>query len=299
MIRYLKEEEKGLSRKLYEEAFPEDPKEFVDYYYSYCTKDNRILVLEQALEEEGRRKTKICSMLHLNPYVQRVNGREVPACYYVAVATEEFCRHQGMMSSLLRKSLQDLHREEHPYTYLMPANRAIYEPFDFRIVYEQKRLKLPMDAQKANEVLKDQFDIYTRWDDWYVEKLAEERRICGENSPFEIVPYIMMRITHVERMLGLLFSEKSLTVLLHVTDEIIEENQGDFLWEVSAKKSSCRKICEGISGKKSLGRSEKAEVQLEVTTGIAELTEFVFGKYQIPGLESVRTLKRICINESV
>ena len=65
MIRYLKDNEKGNSEALYREAFPEDKDAFVDYYYSYVTKDNRILVLEQ----EG----EIASMLHLNPYKLSVN----------------------------------------------------------------------------------------------------------------------------------------------------------------------------------------------------------------------------------
>ena len=59
MIRYLGDNEKGKSEELYRAAFPEDKDAFVEYYYSYVIKDNKILVLEQ--------DDKICSMLHLNP----------------------------------------------------------------------------------------------------------------------------------------------------------------------------------------------------------------------------------------
>ena len=134
MIRYLFDNEKERSEALYREAFPEDKDAFVKYYYSYVTKDNKILVLEQ--------EEKICSMLHLNPYRLSVNGTEVEAYYYVAVATKTECRHQGMMRKLLTKSLNDIYKEGHPFAYLMPANRAIYEPFDFRIVYQQKKVIL-------------------------------------------------------------------------------------------------------------------------------------------------------------
>ncbi|MGN0335488.1 MAG: GNAT family N-acetyltransferase [Lachnospiraceae bacterium] len=280
MIRYLREEEKERSRKLYEEAFPEDPEEFVDYYYGCHTKDNQILVLEQ--------NGKICSMLHLNPYTQVVNGHEVSAYYYVAVATAEDCRHQGMMRKLIYRSLRDIRKQEQPYTYLMPANRAIYEPFDFRIVYEQKRVDLPLEAETANELLSKKYDIYTKWDSSYVEKLKEERRICGDNPPFEIIPYIMMRITHVEKMLELLRSETPIQIVLDVTDVIIEENDGRFLWEVSERESSCRTLAD----------EEDPEIPV-ITVSIAELTEFVFGRRRIPKLESIHTLNRICINESV
>lgn len=287
MIRYLEDNEKGISEALYREAFPEDKDAFVEYYYSYVTKNNRILVMEQA--------EKVCSMLHLNPYRLSVNGTEVDAYYYVAVATSEECRHQGMMRKLLHKSLNDIHEEGHPFTYLMPANRAIYEPFDFRIVYQQKKVELPLEPGKANEKMAEMFDVYTLRDDWYVEKMLEEERICAGDPPFEIVPYIMTRITHVEKMLGLLSSEKSLNVVLNVEDKIIPQNQGTFLWEISTSESFCRKLTETENGM----RDKYTNDILQISTNIEELTEFVFGKRKIEGLGDVKVLDRICINEAV
>lgn len=287
MIRYLEDNEKGISEALYREAFPEDKDAFVEYYYSYVTKNNRILVMEQA--------EKVCSMLHLNPYRLSVNGTEVDAYYYVAVATSEECRHQGMMRKLLHKSLNDIHEEGHPFTYLMPANRAIYEPFDFRIVYQQKKVELPLEPGKANEKMAEMFDVYTLRDDWYVEKMLEEERVCAGDPPFEIVPYIMTRITHVEKMLGLLSSEKSLNVVLNVEDKIIPQNQGTFLWEISTSESFCRKLTETENGM----RDKYTNDILQISVNIGELTEFVFGKRKIEGLGDVKVLDRICINEAV
>lgn len=276
MIRYLKDNEKDRSETLYREAFPEDKDAFVKYYYSYVTKDNHILVLEQ--EDE------ICSMLHLNPYRLSVNGTAVDAYYYVAVATKAECRHQGMMRKLLVKSLNDICGEGHPFTYLMPANRAIYEPFDFRIVYRQEKVELPLAPEGANEKMAEMFDVYTLRDERYVEKLLEEQRVCAGDPPFEIVPYIMTRITHVERMLSLLRSKVKMKVVLKVKDEIIPENNGQFLWEISEEGSFCKKA---------------AEAEADVCVTIAELTEFVFGKRKVEGLEDVKVLSRICINEAV
>lgn len=284
MIRYLAEHEKEKSEALYREAFPEDKDDFVKYYYTYVTRDNKILVLEQ--EDE------ICSMLHLNPYTLSVNGTKVDAYYYVAVATKAECRHQGMMRKLLHQSLKDIYKVGHPFAYLMPANRAIYEPFDFRIIYQQKKVELPLEAEAANEKMEELFDIYTLRDDWYVEKMLEEERICAGDPPFDIVPYIMMRIAHVEKMLELLRSESFFNVLLDVKDEIISENQGKFLWEVCADTSVCKKICD-------TEYVEKNRTIPSVSVNIAELTEFVFGQRSIPGLEKVKVLDRICINESV
>lgn len=277
MIRYLMDNEKGKSEALYRTAFPEDKDAFVEYYYSYVTRDNQILVLEQ----EG----EIASMLHLNPYCLSVNGEACDAYYYVAVATRADCRHQGMMRKLLARSLNDIHNEGHPFTYLMPANRAIYEPFDFRIVYEQKKVELPLEPQAANEKMAELFDVYTLRDDWYVEKMLEEERVCAGDPPFEIVPYIMTRITHVKKMLSLLRSEEPLQVVLDVQDEIISENHGRFLWEVSEETSICKRAAD--------------DTDSQISVSIAELTEFVFGKRKIAGLEPIKVLSRICINEAV
>ena len=277
MIRYLKDNEKGRSEVLYRAAFPEDKDAFVNYYYSYVTKNNKILVLEQ--EEE------IASMLHLNPYRLSVNGTVCDAYYYVAVATRADCRHQGMMRKLLHKSLNDIYEEGHPFTYLMPANKAIYEPFDFRIVYQQKKVELSLAPDSANEKMAELFDVYTLRDDWYVEKMLEEERVCAGDPPFEIVPYIMTRITHVVKMLSLLRSKTPFRVVLNIEDTIIAENNGKFLWEISEDKSSCEKL--------------KDDAKSQISVSIADLTEFVFGKRDIEGLEEVKVLSEICINEAV
>lgn len=278
MIRYLKDHEKEITKELYREAFPEDSDAFVEYYYSYVTKNNQILVLEQA----GR----VCSMLHLNPYRISVGKETVDACYYVAVATGKGFRHQGMMRRLMCRSLQDIRKKGQPFAYLMPADRAIYEPFDFRIVYEQKKTELPPDPEEANKRMAELFDVYTVRDPWYVEKLLEEERVCAGEAPFDIVPYIMMRITHVEKMLELLKGSAPFRKILQIKDAIISENNGYFLWENSNGKSNCKRLTK---------QPEEPWISLE----IGELTEFVFGKRKIRGLEEIPVFEKICINESV
>ena len=57
--------EKERTRKLYEEAF-DDPKEFVDYYYSDKCLDNRMIVSFEGGE--------VVSMLHLNPFSVNLCG---------------------------------------------------------------------------------------------------------------------------------------------------------------------------------------------------------------------------------
>ena len=83
-IRKLETGEKLNTRKLYEEVFSEDSKDFVDYYYEEKVKDNQIYVVE----EDG----EIQAMLHLNPYELAVNGSRKDVNYIVAVATRKSYR---------------------------------------------------------------------------------------------------------------------------------------------------------------------------------------------------------------
>lgn len=144
MIRYLTGKEKLLTRDLWEEAFPEDSKEFDDYYFGEKLKDNRILAL---METEGR----VESMIHLNPYTLNVRGLLWKADYLVGVATRRDKRHQGFMRRLLLKMMEDMRNEQAPFCFLMPADEAIYRPFGFTYIYRQPLWRLRADAARCLE----------------------------------------------------------------------------------------------------------------------------------------------------
>ena len=118
ILRRLKQEEHGKTRKLWEEVFPEDTKAFLDYYYYIKARDNQIFVIE----EDG----EIRSMLHLNPYQVRIENRFFPTAYIVAVATQKPYRSRGYMGRLLHASLREMYERKMPFTFLMPAAEAIY-----------------------------------------------------------------------------------------------------------------------------------------------------------------------------
>lgn len=46
------------------------------------------------------------------------------------------------MKNLLIHALQDQYSQKMPFTFMMPAAEAIYYPYDFRFVYEQKQIEL-------------------------------------------------------------------------------------------------------------------------------------------------------------
>lgn len=132
-IRKLDQSEHGKTRSLWEQVFSEDSQEFVDYYYYIKIKDNTIYVIEE--DDEIR------AMLQLNPYQVKLQGSVVPSDYIVGVATQAEYRGGGYMRNLLIHALQDQYSQKMPFTFLMPAAEAIYYPYDFRFVYDQKQIE--------------------------------------------------------------------------------------------------------------------------------------------------------------
>ena len=248
-VRKLDLAEHGLTRPLYEEAFSEDSRKFVDYYYSEKTSDNQIYVLEDGGE--------ICSMAHLYPYTLAVNGNEKKAHYIVAVATKEDCRRRGYMAAVLKKALQDLYQAGEIFTFLMPASERIYEPFDFWTVLEQdrpyiedtegwirvKEENLSLLSEAANRYLKERYQVYAIRDEKYYHRMLQEYESDGGKllikkaedgtvkdfgiwvpEPEEKKPKIMVRILDVRRMLMSLRLNYLTGVCFTVTDPLVEEN---------------------------------------------------------------------------
>ena len=123
-----------MTRRLWEEIFTEDTSQFLDYYYSVKATNNEIYVIEDGDE--------IVSMIHLNPYQMRVEDKLYHTHYIVAVATKKSYRKQGLMRLLLNHVMQVMADRGEPFTFLMPADEAIYKPFGFEFIYEQKREKV-------------------------------------------------------------------------------------------------------------------------------------------------------------
>ena len=191
ILRKLEKQEHIKTRKLWEEIFKEDTKEFLDYYYSVKATENEIYVIEE--------DDKIVSMLHLNPYQMRIGNEIFKTHYIVAVATDENYRKRGYMAKLLNHTMQIMQERGEPFTFLMPAAEAIYKPFGFEFVYEQKRgtiigkaygksevtfiMAEEKDCQDiadfANECLKD-YDVVTWRDASYYKTLLAEQ--ASENG---------------------------------------------------------------------------------------------------------------------
>ncbi len=127
---YDQKEHREMIFKMYQEIF-EDPKPFAQYYFDEVYKNNIVLL---AMDQE-----ELKGMIHLNPYKIQIADESQELFYIVAVAVKKECRRQGIMASMLKKCLCDIQGKKQPFTYLMPANRAYYEPFDFVFVMDWKQ----------------------------------------------------------------------------------------------------------------------------------------------------------------
>ena len=145
------------TRSLWEEVFNEDSEQFTDYYFEHKAEKNIGYVIGEAPYD---------AMMFRTPYQLRIGKEQKKISYLVGVATRKECRHQGYMRSLLMHSFREMYEEKQPFTFLMPANPDIYEPFDFKYIYERDVWGLK-DGVEIEELLKEsQLN-------WYELKAAE------------------------------------------------------------------------------------------------------------------------------
>ena len=274
-VRYLKDEERIRSRVLYDEVFVEDADAFSELYYQIKAQDNQILVAEDS--------GAIVSMLHRNPYTFRFRGTSIPAEYIVAVATKVTYRHQGLMRELLTKALRDMYADGRPFTFLMPADEAIYTPFDFRLMGNDDEESL---VTRKPEELAEEYDLF-------VEKDAQYQKRHIEWAEWESTP-MMLRLVDVEKFVERIGAEKPQSLILHITDSILPENDSVFDWNFTEEGSQLT----------------RSDAEPEITISIADLGSFLFGMLgaeELPGitktvfqkLEQVRVVDGVYINELV
>ncbi len=209
MIRFISREEFPRTRDLYEQAFPEDSREFVDYYYGREADGNEAIVMDGALEGPAG----IQVMIHLNYYRLRVFGNLTRVPYLVAVATKEGCRGQGRMGQVMQAALQELCGRGIPFTFLLPKDPAYYAGVGFvffpwedpggreereshgkRDAPYSERLRLEAVgsgqgfsrdavwremADFSNRILGKRYDIYIERDAPYYERLRRETEAAG------------------------------------------------------------------------------------------------------------------------
>ena len=109
-------EEKQETRPLYEEVFPEDKGEFLDYYYEDRCRDNVIIDI--------KRENAVIAMAHFNPFTMETrDGRTFPVMYIYAVSTKKAERHKGYMRRILIEGFRIMTEKGISFCYLIPQRK--------------------------------------------------------------------------------------------------------------------------------------------------------------------------------
>lgn len=187
IIEYDKFQNKKAVFQMWQDVFA-DPERFAQYYFKEWYGKNQVLL--------AWKENQLAGMLHLNPYIFHVGGETVNIDYIVGVATKPAYRRQGIMRQLLCHALWDMAREEKPFTFLMPANKAYYEPFGFRFIYDTCTIEYePLNKQEengkyqiagltdcrvkelaeiSNRILKEQYQVFPLRTMDYIRRLQKE-----------------------------------------------------------------------------------------------------------------------------
>lgn len=125
-------------RELWTLIFPEDSKEYLDFYFDTVMHRNTVLIIKA---EES-----IIGMLHLNPYC--VNGLEDGIYYIVGVATHPDHRRKGIMRKMLDFA-KGYAYEEGKNLLLLPEDERYYKPFGYEFVSMQYNTTIKSNEYKS------------------------------------------------------------------------------------------------------------------------------------------------------
>lgn len=163
-------EEKQETRPLYEEVFPEDKGEFLDYYYEDRCRDNVIIDI--------KRENAVIAMAHFNPFTMETrDGRTFPVMYIYAVSTKKAERHKGYMRRILIEGFRIMTEKGISFCYLIPVDEAIYKPFGFETIgaFTKERIRHP-------EEIRRNYELFLREDADYQRRVAIEENIEKEQK---------------------------------------------------------------------------------------------------------------------
>ena len=252
MIFYLPDSEKRSCRPLYEEVFTEDSLSFVEHYFKKIIKNNKVLV--------SSKNNEIVSMLHLNPHFLQVKQDQLYIPYIYAVATKKTYRKKGYMGKLMERTLQDLYKEEIPFTYLIPVSPKVYEPYGFSFISSRQpvkfiRDKIHSEINRLPENDRNQFRV----DIWDSQNKIEHAKELSDfvNNQLQSVSscFIVRNADYFSEIIKQLEYEKGIISILYKKDEpvgycFLDGANPRSIWELVCapeyQKSFMQILCETL-----------------------------------------------------
>ncbi|WP_099187374.1 GNAT family N-acetyltransferase [Tepidibacter mesophilus] len=117
-----------------------DTEEFMNYYFENKYKCENTLVVED--------NDRIISSLQLNQYKIKINNDIYDTSYIVGVSTLPEARGGGVMSNLMRTTLNELYNKKQVISILMPIDYRLYRRFGYEHCYDQINYEIDMDFLK-------------------------------------------------------------------------------------------------------------------------------------------------------
>ncbi|MDY4920996.1 MAG: GNAT family N-acetyltransferase [Phascolarctobacterium sp.] len=143
IYRVVNEERMDQVRELWDYCFEKQDTPFFQYYFNeYCGKNN--MVIGGYSEAPKGVREKLRTMVHINPYMLRIRGREQLVPYLVGVATAPEARGQHLVEPLFETTFEVLRSEGFTFATLMPIQAGIYLPYEFAYCYYRHGYELPL-----------------------------------------------------------------------------------------------------------------------------------------------------------
>lgn len=123
-------------RGLWERVFTDESRRYNDFYFKRKAADSLCYSFSTDASDSSQ------AMLIRTPYSVALRTEtgawKMKADYIVGVATDRDFRHQGFMDCILKYALNDMYKDGLPFTFLIPADPAIYSSYGFRYFYFRK-----------------------------------------------------------------------------------------------------------------------------------------------------------------
>ena len=180
-----KEREEHFLRELWRECF-DDPQAYEDFYFTRVYSRNIVYAVKGG------------GMVHLNPYMCKICGREKELHYIVGVGTHFSQRRKGIMRQLLGQAFMDMYENREPFTYLMPADTRYYESFGFFSISKRKELLLAGDKMQPDQLMSGRKDA-GKQDILYMEykRMQKIFNLKEQKQLYDKIDYFLEKQYHV------------------------------------------------------------------------------------------------------
>lgn len=121
------------------------------------------------------------------------------------------------------------------------------------------------------------------FEDEMIEEVLDDSIMSMSWEGTEKSPYAMARILNIKKMLRMIGTRDSGRIVISIKDNVIEDNDGTFLWEFDHSQSSWNRT------------DQKPEMELS----IGEFTAHLFGYIHIPGLPEMNVKNGFFINDYI